>query len=117
MLFFIYPKVKDLTEKDKDSDSLTLFVNGQLTKVVPVKRKQSGQKEHVYVHVGHTSVGGTKTNEGGVDKVPPFQAHIVINNPQQGEASDGLERKKEIRQLSDGHLPGNTWILYHDHLN
>ncbi|KAL4224493.1 Tetratricopeptide repeat protein 17 [Mactra antiquata] len=96
--------IKQLGGQNKNGDSLTLFVNGQLTKIVPVKGKQQGQNENVYIHVGHTSGGGTSTNEGGVDKVPPFQAHVVVN-PQQGEVGDGMVKEKEIRQLAAEMLP------------
>ncbi|XP_053383825.1 tetratricopeptide repeat protein 17-like [Mercenaria mercenaria] len=56
--------------------------------------------------IGRSQMDGAKSlEEGGAEKAPPFQAHIVINSPQEGEVGDGKEWKREIMQLPDKALP------------
>lgn len=68
-------------------------------------------KEHVHIQIGRSQVGGVKLEDvGGPERAPPFQAHIVINNPQLGEAGDGIKKKRDILQLPADLLPGRPSI-------
>lgn len=76
--------------------------------------KPGSLKDHLHIQIGRSSkLGGAKLKLGGaksqeedvIEKVPPFQAHIVINNPLEGDV-EGKELKREITQLADDDLPG-----------
>lgn len=99
--------MKQFEDLNNNPDAVTIFINGQLTKILPVQMNPVNLKDHVHIQIGRTQVGGAKTVEGeGNERAPPFQAHIVINSPQQAEVEDGKEKKREIMQLPDQALPG-----------
>lgn len=106
--------VKQFHDLNNNPEAVTLFINGHVTKILPIQMKPGSLKDHLHIQIGRPSkkdganlkVGGAKSKEeGSIEKVPPFQAHIVINNPQEGEAIEGKELKREIMQLADEDLP------------
>ena len=49
-------------------------------------------------------------------KAPPFQGHVIFDNPKEQDGSDGEGKRRDIIQLPDDQLPGmktlmGLWII------
>lgn len=111
--------VKQFDDLNNNPDAVTIFINGQQIKILPVQMKPVNMRDHVHIQIGRSQVDGSNSvDEEGGEKGLPVQAHFIINSPKQRGLADGKDQKREIMQLPDEALPDTKkYIKQRHHLS
>ncbi|XP_052798048.1 tetratricopeptide repeat protein 17-like isoform X3 [Mya arenaria] len=104
--------IEELAEMEEDDDSLSLYINGHLTKILPLGRGQEvgPGNDRLHIHMGKHKLGGVKFVTGG-KKTKEWSMDRKAQKGKEGENSWKEQDGKEginSRQDQDVKKVGNS---------